>query len=108
MALRKLVIRYHQNEFCTPYENLKIDELKNGKGRLAHLGVNGKFYCGEKLEGYCSCCNGFCGPTNGENCLECMKLDLERRGLKKGLLVNARGNVCWKVGDLWQCGKLLD
>lgn len=39
----------------------------------AHLGKTGKFYCNGNLGGpKCHCCNGKCGPTNGENCRKCM------------------------------------
>jgi hypothetical protein len=38
-------------------------------GLSPQLGSTGKFYCGGKLDGpKCSCCNGYCGPTNGQNC----------------------------------------
>jgi len=36
--------------------------------RTPRLGSSGKFYCGGKLETKCYCCDGNCGPTNGENC----------------------------------------
>ena len=59
-------------------------------GKLAQLGTTGKFYCGGKLDVMkCTCCNGSCGPGNGCNCSECMKLDLLRLGLPKGYLVNS-------------------
>jgi hypothetical protein len=59
------------------------------------IGTTGKFYCGQKLETKCNCCNGFCGPNNGENCIECMKMDILKHGLSKGYLVNTDGNACW-------------
>jgi hypothetical protein len=68
------------------------------------LGTSGKFYCGGKLETKCSCCNGHCGPTNGENCVECMKLDIQKFGLPKGYLVNTAGMVCYLRGNDWVCG----
>lgn len=33
--------------------------------RKSVLGTTSKYYCGGKLEGRCSCCNGYCGPDNG-------------------------------------------
>lgn len=33
--------------------------------RKSVLGTTSKYYCGGKLEGKCSCCNGYCGPDNG-------------------------------------------
>ena len=49
----------------------------NDHGDLAELGETGKYYCGRKnLIGRCVCCDGHCGPTNGENCDSCMKLDV--------------------------------
>jgi len=63
---------------------------------LPHIGVTGKFYCqGDVLGPKCYCCNGKCGPTNGENCVKCMQLDMTRRGLPKGYLIHANGQVCW-------------
>ncbi len=55
--------------------------------------VNGKFYCGGPLFPKCSCCNGSCGPTNGCNCLSCMKLDLNYFTIKKGILINPDGHI---------------
>lgn len=71
------------------------------------LGTTGKFYCGAKLDPpRCSCCNGFCGPTNGENCSDCMKLDILRLRLPKGYLVNSNGHICWKVGHSFICNTM--
>lgn len=59
-----------------------LSRIKNSKGRDSHLGVSGKYYCGQKnLIGKCGCCDGSCGPTNGENCDDCMEEDLKRFGL---------------------------
>lgn len=71
------------------------------------MGTTGKFYCSGKLETKCICCNGYCGPSNGENCVECMKLDMRRLGLRRGYLVNSKGKVCWRKGDDWVCGTML-
>jgi hypothetical protein len=38
----------------------------------AELGTTSKYFCGGKLIGSCRCCDGNCGPTNGENCDACM------------------------------------
>lgn len=60
----------------------------------AREGPNGKFYCGKELDGpKCSCCNGFCGPTNGCNCSNCMKLDVSSKDLPKGTLLNSDGGI---------------
>jgi hypothetical protein len=76
-------------------------------GRSPQLGSSGKFYCGSKLDGpKCGCCNGYCGPTNGCNCSECMKLDVMRLGLPRGYLLNTDGKVCWKEGNHFVCNSL--
>ena len=55
----------------------------------------------------CHCCNGKCGPTNGENCVKCMHLDMVRKGLPKGYLVNAKGDVSWRdSNDHFCCGSM--
>jgi hypothetical protein len=56
------------------------------------LGSTGKFYCGGKLDGDpCTCCNGYCGPSSGCNCSGCMLLDVQKRKLSHGWLVNCEG-----------------
>lgn len=74
----------------------KIQEskIKNSKGKFSQLGLSGKYYCGGKLIGICGCCDGNCGPSNGENCDECMAADLKRYNLPKGYLVNTDGVPC--------------
>lgn len=39
---------------------------------MAKLGTVQKYYCGGELMGRCKCCDGHCGPDNGENCDACM------------------------------------
>lgn len=69
--------------------------MKNSNGDISQFGTTGKYYCGKKsLIGKCRCCDGHCGPTNGENCDACMELDLKKYGLCKGFLVNSQGVVC--------------
>jgi hypothetical protein len=63
-------------------------------GLRAALGDVGKYYCGGRLVGKCGCCDGGCGPDNGENCDACMELDVKRWKLDKGYLVNTAGFVC--------------
>lgn len=77
------------------------------KGR-ARIGSNGKYYCGSRLNGSCGCCDGNCGPTNGCNCVNCMKLDIEARALPAGYLVNREGRIARK-GDagMWYCGAMV-
>lgn len=70
----------------------RIEETRNIFGRGARLGSTGKFYCTGRLDGFrCSCCNGQCGPTNGCNCSGCMLLDVQKRKLSRGWLVNSDG-----------------
>lgn len=68
--------------------------VKNKSGKMASLGTTAKYYCGGPLLYKCSCCDGNCGTTNGENCLGCMELDMKSRGLPKGFLVNSDGVIC--------------
>lgn len=92
-----IIMKYQQgSEFIKPetilYRNHeRIAALK----KEVQIGVTGKFYCGGKLETPCKCCDGTCGPTNGENCVECMRLDQQKRNLQKGHLVNSSGRPCW-------------
>lgn len=44
--------------------------------------------------GLCGCCDGGCGPDNGENCDACMELDVKRWKLDKGYLINTAGYIC--------------
>lgn len=70
----------------------RLERTRNKFGRFARLGSSGKFYCGGKLDGQrCSCCNGTCGPSNGCNCSGCMLLDVQKRKLSHGWLVNSEG-----------------
>jgi len=57
-------------------------------------GITGKFYCSGALGGRCNCCNGYCGPTDGCNCLACMREDIRSRRLPPGFLVNKEGRTC--------------
>ncbi len=88
-------------------------EHQYGPNHQVKLGMFGKYYCGGKLGGKpCNCCNGICGPTNGENCVKCMQLDQLRRGLKPQELVNNDGSVCWvteehRAEGIYSCGNLL-
>lgn len=69
-----------------------IEKQRNPlSNKVSRLGKSGKYYCGQKLDGFCGCCNGFCGTTNGCNCSECMMLDIKCRNLPKGWLVNKEG-----------------
>ncbi|CAF3448504.1 unnamed protein product [Rotaria sp. Silwood1] len=70
----------------------RLERTLNSRGRYARLGSTGKFYCGGTLDGsQCNCCNGKCGPTNGCNCSSCMLLDVQKRILPRGWLVNSDG-----------------
>lgn len=70
-----------------------IATKKNHIGRDARIGESGKYYCGGNLNFDCSCCNGHCGPTNGCNCIWCMKLDLKARSLPDNYMVNREGRI---------------
>lgn len=52
------------------------------------------------MAGVCSCCDGHCGPDNGENCDACMELDVKRWNLSKGYLINTAGYACRVVNQL--------
>ncbi len=73
--------------------------VMNSAGHLARLGSTGKFYCGEHVDGKCGCCDGTCGPTNGCNCVACMRLDIAIRSLPKGYLVNKCGRIAKYVPE---------
>jgi hypothetical protein len=66
---------------------------KNHIGREARIGESGKHYCGGNLNIDCSCCNGYCGPTNGCNCVWCMKLDIKSRSLPDNYMINREGRA---------------
>jgi hypothetical protein len=70
----------------------RLETARNKFNRKARLGSSGKFYCGGELDGArCFCCNGRCGPSNGCNCSGCMLLDVQKRKLPRGWLVNRDG-----------------
>lgn len=70
----------------------RLERTRNKFGREARLGESGKFYCGGRLDGLkCKCCDGSCGPTNGCNCSGCMLLDVQKKQLPRGWLVNRDG-----------------
>ena len=74
-------------------------EIKNSFGRKSRLGESGKFYCAGPLHvcgWWCNdnaCDPGCCGPNEGLNCLACMRLDIAKRKLPQGCLVNKRGCI---------------
>jgi hypothetical protein len=37
-----------------------------------------------------------------------MRLDIKRLGLPKGYLVNSNGKVCWRKGDEFICGTMIN
>lgn len=84
-----------------------LAKVKNGRGRDAGFGEHNKYYCGGLLGFKCKCCDGSCGPTNGENCIDCMRLDIEFHKLGPGTLLNAAGHVS-KIEDAKAyCGVLV-
>ena len=84
----------------------RIETTSNANGHIARLGSTGKYYCGMTLDGQrCGCCDGYCGPTNGCNCSACMKLDVGRRWLPPGWLVNRDGCPARKSQGIFYCGR---
>jgi hypothetical protein len=82
-----------------------LQKIKNGYGRLASLGHFTKYYCGGPLETKCDCCEGTCGPFDGNNCRACMLLDVSLRRLDYGkYLVNKEGRICVVSGARVWCG----
>lgn len=51
--------------------DIKKTVKRNDKGVEVKKGTTGLYYCGNTLDVKCSCCNGFCGPTNGCQCSSC-------------------------------------
>jgi len=96
----KINILKATDEFIDP-----IKATPNAKGREARLGTTGKFYCQGPLEKGCKCCDGYCGPCTGCNCTACMELDVKRRRLPVGYLVNSEGFTVRKGEKLFYCGR---
>ena len=89
-------------------DKISINSQKNGNGLMARLGESGKYYCGAGLDGArCYCCDGFCGLSNGCNCLSCMELDIKSRNLPRGWLVNPAGFNARKFDEngFYYCGR---
>jgi hypothetical protein len=89
----------------------RLEKTRNKFGRYARLGSTGKFYCGGELDGFrCSCCNGKCGVSNGCNCSGCMLLDVQKKQLPHGWLVNRDGASARRSGDgseKFYCGRMV-
>ena len=84
----------------------RIATARNDNGHTARLGRTGKYYCGKRLDvAYCRCCNGYCGPNAGCNCSACMKLDVKRRRLPLGWLVNSEGYPARVSEGRFYCGR---
>ena len=73
-------IKYRCN--CVACMKLDIEARKLGKGYLvnnegftARKGTTGKYYCGRKIGNSIGNWDGYCGPTNGDNCKPCKTLD---------------------------------
>lgn len=74
--------------------------IRNGSNVLSSIGTTGKFYCdiyfpNRKDEVKFTYDNEIktCNDGKGNNCLECMKLDIKLRSLPKGHLVNSDGVI---------------
>jgi len=100
----KEVIAYFSAQESRPQPNQPVLDRIGRKGN-ARIGATGKYYCGQRLNGSCGCCNGYCGPSDGCNCQSCMQLDVAARVLPKGYLVNKEGRTA-RAGStsLWYCG----
>lgn len=68
----------------------------------ARIGATGLYYCGQRLKGE----NLLCEQSNGSNCRECQRLDIQARSLPPGFLVNGLGRICRRGanGRDWYCG----
>ncbi|CAF4049225.1 unnamed protein product [Rotaria sordida] len=79
------------DETTTVFDD-RLETTLNSRGQYTRLGSTEKFYCDGTLDGpQCSCCDGRCGPTSGCNCSACMLLDVQKRVLPRGWLVNSDG-----------------
>lgn len=55
--------------------NLPFGYLVNKDGSAVRRGTTGYFYCGRNvLRGHTGT-DGYCGPTNGDSCEECKRMD---------------------------------
>ena len=97
------IVAFFSKQLEAPNRNC-IEPRQNQAGNMARLGDTGKFYCGKRLNGQCGCCNGNCGPNNGCNCVDCMRLDVEVRQLPPSTLVNRQGRVSQRLGRGFVCG----
>jgi hypothetical protein len=86
------------NYFCL------FNEKINKAGNSARRGTSGKFYCGERSDVVCSSCDGNCGPSNGCQCTNCAKLDIEFHKLPPGFILNHDGNICQFINENFYCG----
>eukprot|EP00794_Sanderia_malayensis_P013956 gene13956-15412_t len=77
-----------------PIERDLLAIKRNGYGRICRPGETGKYYCGGSLGHVrCPCCNGYCGPTNGCNCSDCMKMDVKMHKLPPKWYINREGAI---------------
>ncbi|PAA59567.1 hypothetical protein BOX15_Mlig009760g1 [Macrostomum lignano] len=85
---RAMVLRYQR------YRERMHDSAIRERSRV-RLAVTGKNYCTGPLNGPpCNCCDGRCGPDNGCNCVDCMRLDLASFNISRPLtLINREGAV---------------
>lgn len=99
----------HKNEILNNFvsNNDRLSVKKNNNGDISKLGNTGKYYCGKKVLN-CRCCNGYCGPTNGDNCESCQYLDIQNRKLDiVTYFVNKDGFPSRKSKETntWYCGR---
>ena len=90
------LITLHAKKLLVPQQTTQDDyniitATINSDNRMARLGLTGKFYCEANIEHKGCGLDGFCGPTDGCNCVACMRLDCKKRRLPHGYLVNSDG-----------------
>jgi hypothetical protein len=114
-AFLKHIEESHQSEILNDFDanpsnliNNRVYNLFNARinavGKPAVRGYSGKFYCGEKSDITCGSCDGNCGPSNGCQCTDCMKIDREFYNLPGGFMLNHQGNLCQLIQNKFYCG----
>lgn len=95
-------------EISLSLENLSISKIikidKNiHTNKFRQLAENQVYYCGNKSDVICDCCDGCCGPTNGCLCRECMIFNCQIRNLPSDSLINEKGRPAKYMGDSYYC-----
>lgn len=102
------VYKTHESELIERFDKSDINSKKmiNKNGQQIYIGTNGKFYCKQKSDVKCKCCDGNCGPDNGCNCSAYMKTHCQMLNLQQGMLINNCG-IPSKLyqNNLFYCGR---